>query len=148
MPRIAAMCYLSETPSPLIEWANFALGPSIPSPDWGSEFCPMTTPKLASNVWIYAGCRCTFLAGNSSISLAGSEEHINFSQQSPKMLKMAPERFIHALLLLYRSPQNFPLGALNNSWVAREVTKNQTKKLSIFLRFYFHEVLQYLNTFT
>ena len=34
------------------------------------------------------------------------------------------------------------------SWVARDVTKNQTKKLSILLSFYFHEVLQYLNTFT
>ena len=46
-----------------------------------------------------AGCRCTLLAGNSSISLAGSEEQINFSQQSPKMLKMASESFIHVLLL-------------------------------------------------
>ena len=35
-----------------------------------------------------------------------------------------------------------------NSWVVRDVTKNQTKKLSILLSFYFHEVLQYLNTFT
>ena len=34
------------------------------------------------------------------------------------------------------------------SWIARDVTKNQTKKLSILLSFYFHEVLQYLNTFT
>ena len=34
------------------------------------------------------------------------------------------------------------------SWFARDVTKNQTKKLSILLGFYFHEVLQYLNTFT
>ena len=30
----------------------------------------------------------------------------------------------------------------------RDVTKNQTKKLSTLLSFYFHEVLQYLNTFT
>ena len=37
---------------------------------------------------------------SSSISLAGSEEQINFSQQSPKMLKMASKSFIHALLLL------------------------------------------------
>ena len=29
----------------------------------------------------------------------GSEEQINFPQQSPKMLKMASESFIHALLL-------------------------------------------------
>ena len=36
---------------------------------------------------------------SSSISLAGSEERINFSQQSPKMLKMASKSFIHALLL-------------------------------------------------
>ena len=39
------------------------------------------------------------LAGISSTSLAGSEEQINFSQKSPKMLKMASESFIHALLL-------------------------------------------------
>ena len=45
-----------------------------------------------------ACCRCTLLAGNSSISLAVSEEQINFSQQSPKMLKMASESFIHAFL--------------------------------------------------
>ena len=36
----------------------------------------------------------------------------------------------------------------NDFWVARDVTKNQTKKVSILLSFYFHEVLQYLNTFT
>ena len=35
-----------------------------------------------------------------------------------------------------------------NSWFARDVTKNQTKKLSIVLSFYFPEVLQYLNIFT
>ena len=46
-----------------------------------------------------AECRCTLLAGNSSISPAGSEEQMIFSQQSPKMLKMASESFIHALLL-------------------------------------------------
>ena len=39
-------------------------------------------------------------------------------------------------------------GGLSYSWVARDVTKNQTKKLSILLSYYFHEVLQYLNTFT
>ena len=47
-----------------------------------------------------AECRCISLAGNSSISLAGNEGQINFSQQSPKMLKMASESFIHALLFL------------------------------------------------
>ena len=34
------------------------------------------------------------------------------------------------------------------SWVGHDVTKNQTKKLSILLSFYFHEVLRYLNIFT
>ena len=38
--------------------------------------------------------------------------------------------------------------AVKYSWVARDVTKNQTKKLLILLSFYFHEVLQYLNIFT
>ena len=40
------------------------------------------------------------------------------------------------------------LNSYKYSWVAHDVTKNQTKKLSILLSFYFHEVLQYLNTFT
>ena len=46
-----------------------------------------------------AGCRCTLLAWNSSMSLAGREEQIHFSQQPPRMLKMASGNFIHALLL-------------------------------------------------
>ena len=46
---------------------------------------------------VKSGRRCTLLAWNISISLAGSEEQVNFSQQSPQMLKMASERFIHAL---------------------------------------------------
>ena len=55
------------------------------------------------------------LAGNSSISLAGSEEQIIFFQQSPKMLKIVSEIFIHALLLfLGPLSQNFPLGAPEN----------------------------------
>ena len=41
----------------------------------------------------------SLLAGNSSISLAGSEEQLIFFQQSPKMLKIVSENFIHALLL-------------------------------------------------
>ena len=75
---------------------------------------PMSTTKLASMKCLdfrllgnfpvseVGGCRCTLLAGNSSISLAGSEEQINFSQQSPKMLKMVSESFVHALLLFLR----------------------------------------------
>ena len=44
--------------------------------------------------------------------------------------------------------RSFEKSDVPNSWVARDVTKNQTKKLSILLSFYFHEVLQYLNIFT
>ena len=46
-----------------------------------------------------SGCRYSLLAKNSSISLAGSEEQINFSKQSPKMLKMAKESFVTILML-------------------------------------------------
>ena len=49
---------------------------------------------------------------SSSISLAGSEEQINFSQQSPKMLKMASESFYSCFVVVFRSfSQNFLLGA-------------------------------------
>ena len=59
-----------------------------------------------------ARCKCTLLAGNSPISLAGSVEQIRFSQQSPKMLKMASESIKHALVVVFRSfSQRFPLGA-------------------------------------
>ena len=33
-----------------------------------------------------------------------------------------------------------------NSWFSRDVTKIQTKKLSLLLSFYFHMVLQHLRT--
>ena len=36
------------------------------------------------------------------------------------------------------SRAHFPDNLSRNSWVARDVTKNQTKKLSILLSFYFH----------
>ena len=53
---------------------------------WRVEFCRMITPKLTYfPVTQVAGCRCTLLAGNSFISLAGSGEQINLCQQSPKM---------------------------------------------------------------
>ena len=69
-PRLTGNCY-----------CQFVRNLFPPPP---SEFCAMTTPKLVSNVWTCvllgnspvsqdAGCRCTLLAGNSSISLAGSE---------------------------------------------------------------------------
>ena len=63
------------------------------------------------------GCRCTLLAVNSTISLAGSEEEIHFSQQSPKMLKMVSESFILALLLFFRSfSQDFPCTIIQRSF--------------------------------
>jgi len=46
-----------------------------------------------------SGCRYTLLAGNSPISVAGSEEQMHFFQQSSEMFKMASESFIHTLLL-------------------------------------------------
>jgi len=77
-----------------------------------SEFCPITTPKVTINVRTYV-CLETFqyvrlqvvgapslLAGNASIS--GSDGQINFSQQIPKMFKMASESSIHALCFFFR----------------------------------------------
>ena len=46
----------------------------------------------------------------------------------------------------YVSLRKDELRRKTNSWVAVTSPKNQTKKLSILLSFYFHEVLQYLNT--
>ena len=41
-------------------------------------------------------------------------------------------------------PLKFYYMPLSNSWFARDITKNQTKKLSILLSFFIHEVLQHL----
>ena len=87
--------------------------------DVRAAFFPMTTPKRGSicldirllgnfPVSQFAGYRCTLLAGNSSISLAESEELITFSQKSSKMLKMASESFVHFLLLFLGLFSKFP----------------------------------------
>ena len=98
MCRISGMSFLPET-SPPPEGINSPFGHTHVS-------MPPSTPPL--KVWILscvltqtgqkcleipllgnfpvsqvAYCRYTLLAWNSSISLAGSEEHITFSQQSP-----------------------------------------------------------------
>ena len=82
--------------APLPHWrpevSNLVLRPH---PNWPVMSGHTSVGKLPSKL----GCRCTLLAENTSISLAGSEEQIKFSQQSPKMLKMASASFIHALLL-------------------------------------------------
>ena len=82
----------------------------------------MTTPNLATNVSLdirllgnfpviqIAGCRYILLAGNSFISLARRVEQINLS---PKMLKMASESFIHALLLFLGLSSKFPVGCFD-----------------------------------
>ena len=61
----------------------------------------------------------------------------DFSHKLPKYKLITWERllktFINAAIL--RDVRIY-------SWFARDVTKNQTKKLSIILSFYFHEVLQ------
>ena len=97
MSRIATMCQLVLLVRKL-----------APPPTQGIKMRPMTTPNLATYVSLdirllgnfpvsqIAGCRCILLVGNSSISLARRVERINLS---PKMLKMASESFIHALLL-------------------------------------------------
>ena len=79
--RIADMFYLSETFSP------------------AHPISSLPPPPPVSQV---AGCRCTLLVGNSSVSLAGPGGVRNkyiFFQQSPKMLKMTSESFIHTSLL-------------------------------------------------
>ena len=99
VPRISGMCLLSETypPSPL-----------FPLKGWILPYDHTQTDLLPKGQ--VAECWCTLLAGNSFITLAGSEEQINLSQQSPKMLKIASESFIHVLFVVFRSPsQNFPL---------------------------------------
>ena len=114
--------FLSSSPSP------------PPLPNGRAEFCTMTTPKLASNgldmrllgnfpVSQVASCRCTLLAGNSSTSLAGSGEQINFSQKSPKMLKKASESFIHALFLFSS------FFSQNSRWVPLKMANIKVKGL-------------------
>ena len=82
-------------PPPLNEGLNLTLRPHTQTRQQYLDI------RLLGNFLVgqVAGCKCTLLAGNSSISLAGSEEQINFSQQSPNMRKMASESFIRAFLL-------------------------------------------------
>ena len=93
---LANSCYelfVWKLPPPSTEVLNFALWP-LPTGLWCLDICLLGNFPVSQ----VAGCRCTLLAGNSSIRLAGSVVQITFFQQPPKMLKMASESFIHALL--------------------------------------------------
>ena len=120
------LCAICQKPLSPPNFLSSSPSPPPPLPNGRAEFCPMTTPKLASNglhmrllgnfpVSQVASCRCTLLAGNSSTSLAGSGEQINISQKSPKMLKMASESFIHALLLFSSLFLKIPAGCVPES---------------------------------
>ena len=134
MCGIAAVCYLSETSVPP-QFIIVSPPPPPLLPNGRAEFCSMTTPKLASNgldmrllgnfpVSQVASCRCTLLAGNSSTSLAGSGEQINFYQKSSKMLKKASEHgFIHALLLFSS------FFSQNSRWVPLKMANIKVKGL-------------------
>ena len=97
---------------------------------------------------------CTLLAGNLFISLAGSEEQINFSQQCPKMFKITSDIFIHAFLLFLGLFLKFfrwvPLNKwcikarlqyLQGGYKAREATSRATcfvfNTLAVFLAYLF-----------
>ena len=86
----AKFCWLGHLGKMICPWKESVAGKETVQGVWG-DLLSRVTAKLASNFWTYV--RLT------SISPAGSEEQIIFSQQSPKILKMASESFIHALLL-------------------------------------------------
>ena len=77
----------------------------------------------------------TLLAGNSSFCLAGSEEQINFFQQSPKMLKMASESFFHAFLLclglFLKISRRVPLSSENQDDIMVEGVVSRSKRKAI-----------------
>ena len=77
MGRISGMSFLPETFPPLKVWIL-----SCGLTQTGQNCLEI---RLLRNFPVsqVAYCRYTLLAWNSSISLAGSEEHIHFSQQSP-----------------------------------------------------------------
>ena len=102
------------------------------------------------------------LAGNSSISLAGSEEQIIFFQQSPKMLKIVSENFIHALLLFLglflkisrwvppnkRSDDKRELICFQNVHLYIMLTLPTRKMLLLSFKFYFNIVLVFWTSIT
>ena len=102
------MCYLSVTPSrpclppPPTEGVNFALRPYpffCPPPPPSTEGLNFALRPRLTLVRLQVVGATFWLGTLPSVLLREYEEQINFSQQSPKMLKMASESLIHALLL-------------------------------------------------
>ena len=74
--------------------------------DLGEIICPWKESVAGKkSIQDIQGVRGDLMSGitSSSISLAGSEKQIKFSQQSPKMLKMALERFYSCFVVVFRS---------------------------------------------
>ena len=60
--------------------------------------------------------------------------------------KISPQRRQTFFVKTHGSHKNFS-NMTFNSWFSHDITKIQTKKLSLLLSFYFHMVLQHLKTF-
>ena len=83
--------------------------PLRPHPNWPAMFGQI---RLVGNFPASQVVGCTLLAGNSSISLAGSKEQIHFPQQSSKMLLKNGFRKLYSCCCWFTPfSQNFPLGA-------------------------------------
>ena len=136
---LACMFYLFISPPP--HWRGECL-PYAP-PDCLCTPPPPPSSKLKG--WILpcihtqGALRCTSLVGNSSISLTGSQEQINSSQQSSKMLKMSSGIFIYAFLLFLRLFLKFPVGCLcgvfaeENKWKIQDPFLHIIFFLSLFV---------------
>ena len=83
-------------------------------------------------------CRCTLLAENSSISLAGREKQIHFSQQSPKMLWSCFSFFFLKISRWVSLYSIVELGEKNYRW-AMEQNFNWNFRVNLlwFSRFFF-----------
>ena len=65
------------------------------------------------------------------------------------MLAVRHENTVHLMFMLHVVRMKLPLHIVNHSlycWFSHDVTKIQTKKLSILQRFYFHDALEQLKS--
>ena len=74
---------------------DFALGPHSKWPVMSGDASAGKRPRRLQVV----GALCCLGTLHSVLLGVGRGKHLNFSQKSPKILKMASECFIHALLL-------------------------------------------------